>query len=135
MLQGGGKGGRQNPKTKISTLTQQLKELEEELAAVEKDCAQLDEENKALLEQAQAREAEVERERAKIARAMPPPQQAPAAAASPQGAPVLSPPSPIQIIILTFTHALELYYSAHLAGLFVRSSKCTCSEIVLNVPI
>lgn len=87
--QGGGKGGRQNPKTKISTLTQQLKELEEELAAVEKDCAQLDEENKALLEQAQSREAEVERERAKIARAMPPPQQAPAAAAaSPQGAPV-----------------------------------------------
>lgn len=86
--QGGGKGGRQNPKTKISTLTQQLKELEEELAAVEKDCAQLDEENKALLEQAQSREAEVERERAKIARAMPPPQQAPAAAAaSPQGAP------------------------------------------------
>ena len=88
-MQGGGKGGRQNPKTKISTLTQQLKELEEELAAVEKDCAQLDEENKALLEQAQSREAEVERERAKIARAMPPPQQAPAAAAaSPQGAPV-----------------------------------------------
>jgi hypothetical protein len=85
----GGKGGRQNPKTKISTLTQQLKELEEELAAVEKDCAQLDEENKALLEQAQSREAEVERERAKIARAMPPPQQAPAAAAaSPQGAQV-----------------------------------------------
>jgi septal ring factor EnvC (AmiA/AmiB activator) len=81
MQGGGGKGGRQNPKTKISTLTQQLKELEEELAAVEKDCAQLDEENKALLEQAQAREAEVERERAKIARAMPP-----------QGAPVLFPP-------------------------------------------
>lgn len=88
-MQGGGKGGRQNPKTKISTLTQQLKELEDELAAVEKDCAQLDEENKALLEQAQSREAEVERERAKIARAMPPPQPAPAAAAaSPQGAPV-----------------------------------------------
>ena len=68
---GGGKAGRQNPKSKITSLNSQLAELEAELAAVERDCAQLEEENRALLEQAQEREAEVERERAKIARTMP----------------------------------------------------------------
>lgn len=68
---GGGKTGRQNPKSKITSLNSQLAELEAELAAVERDCAQLEEENRALLEQAQEREAEVERERAKIARTMP----------------------------------------------------------------
>lgn len=67
----GGKTGRQNPKSKITSLNSQLAELESELAAVERDCAQLEEENRALLEQAQEREAEVERERAKIARTMP----------------------------------------------------------------
>lgn len=68
---GGGKTGRQNPKSKITSLNSQLAELEAELAAVERDCAQIEEENRALLEQAQEREAEVERERAKIARTMP----------------------------------------------------------------